>query len=68
MKVGDKVLVIDQRPYAVGVIEKVSDWSKVIGEPASGKCYFVRVQEWDMGTNGGRWLGQTSIREAVNES
>ena len=64
-KEGDMVLVIDQDPPAEGVVEKVSTWDKVvvykIAPLPKTPCYFVRVQSWDNGRNGGRWLDEGSL-------
>ena len=55
-EVGEKVKITNSD--CVGVIEKVSTWGKVnYGVISDSPCYFVRVQKWDMNTNGGRWLG-----------
>ena len=66
-KEGDRVIVILQTPHVEGVVEKVSTWDKVvvykIAPLPKTPCYFVRVQSWDNGTNGGRWLDETSLAE-----
>ena len=67
---GDKVYVMPG--YQEGVIEEVSTWQVVNGALSSDTpCYFVRVQEWDNDTNGGRrWvdeahLSRSKSRESV---
>jgi len=58
LKAGQKVKVGNQ----IGTIEKVSTWLIVNGPPSEETpCYFVRVPEWDMNSNGGRWIGPSSI-------
>jgi len=53
-KVGDKVLVTDQRPPAEGKVVEVSTWHEVIGPPAKGSAYKVECDTWH---GGGRWIG-----------
>lgn len=55
-QIGQEVIVGNQ----VGVIEDVSFF-----DPVRPK-YFVRVQAWDEGTNGGRWLGESSLKDKEN--
>lgn len=55
-QIGQEVIVGNQ----VGVIEDVSYF-----DPVRPK-YFVRVQAWDEGTNGGRWLGESSLKDKEN--
>jgi hypothetical protein len=62
LEVGQKVKVIDQRPPAVGIVEEVSTWRVVLGEPNNDDtCYYIYCDEW-RGT--GRWLGACFV-EAV---
>lgn len=48
-----------------GVIAEVSTWGKVLKSPYPDNrpAYFVRVPEWDNGTNGGRWLHETDLKK-----
>ena len=57
-QIGQEVVVEVGNP--VGVNEDVSYFD--LKRPK----YFVRVQEWDNGTNGGRWLGETSLKDKEN--
>lgn len=53
--------VIAEAGNQVGVIEQIK-----ISDVTGRTLYFVRVQEWDNGTNGGRWLGETSLKDKEN--
>lgn len=41
-----------------GIIADISTWGKIlkIDNRDQRPAYFVRVKEWDNGTNGGRWF------------
>lgn len=54
-QIGQEVIVVAGNQ--LGVIEDVSYFD------SARPKYFVRVQEWDEGTNGGRWLGETSLKD-----
>lgn len=55
-QIGQEVIVVTGNQLGIVESTKVSD---VTGRT----LYFVRVQEWDEGTNGGRWLGESSLKD-----
>ena len=62
---GQKVFVTDGKPEDEGVIDQVSTWHEQLGKlHPETPAYFVRVQAWDHGTNGGRWIGPGGLRAA----
>ena len=62
--IGQKVLVTDGLPHREGVVDKVSTWHKEMGWlNVETPCYFIRVPEWDNGTNGGRWIDECCVKE-----
>ena len=64
--IGQKVLVTDGLPHREGVVDKVSTWHKEMGWlNVETPCYFIRVPEWDNGTNG--WaVDRSYIRQGDN--
>lgn len=64
LKKGQKVVV--KIGKCKGVIAEISTWEKVLNStyPNSTSAYFVRVPEWDNGTNGGRWLHETDLEKS----
>ena len=62
-EVGQEVLVVDQKPSAEGLIEKVSTWRKVLGLGNDDPCYYVRCEEW-RGT--ARWISGIFVKESAN--
>ena len=57
-QIGQEIIV--KAGNQVGVIEDVGYFD------SKRPKYFVRVQEWDEGTNGGRWLGESSLKDKEN--
>ncbi len=68
--IGQKVLVTDGLPHREGIIDKVSTWQVEMGWPTrtNTPCYFIRVPEWDNGTNGGRWIDECFVKEISNDT
>ena len=59
-KVGQEVKVTDQRPPAIGVVEKISTWHEVSGGLGSnGVCYRICCPDWQ-GT--ARWIGACFVK------
>jgi hypothetical protein len=54
-QIGQEVIVVVGNK--LGVIEDVGYFD------STRTKYFVCVQEWDEGTNGGRWLGESSLKD-----
>lgn len=57
-RIGQEVIVAAGN--ALGVIEDASYFD------SDRPKYFVRVQAWDENTNGGRWLGESSLKDKEN--
>lgn len=62
-KVGQEVMVTDQRPPAKGIVEEVSTWREVLrlGDD-DDPCYYIRCGEWQ-GT--ARWIGGIFVKPEV---
>ena len=61
-EIGQRVRVIDQKTPVTGVVEKVSDWEAVVGYGQTGRCYYVRCEEWRTP----QWIDEGFV-EAVND-
>ena len=57
--IGQEVIV--EAGNESGIIEQTK-----VSDITGGTLYFVRVQAWDEGTNGGRWLGESSLKDKEN--
>lgn len=57
-EIGDKVLVKDTNQHGVVCdVKPINSLLKYEHTSDDHPMYFVRVPEWDNGTNGGRWIG-----------
>lgn len=59
-KEGDEVIV--KIGKCKGKIKEISTWGKVNKHDSQEPAYYVRVPEWDNGTNGGRWLFASDLQ------
>ena len=55
-QIGQEVIV--EVGSELGVVESIK-----VSDVTGRTLYFVRVQAWDEGTNGGRWLGESSLKD-----
>ena len=61
-EVGQKVKVTDQRPPAIGIVEKISTWRELHGEiHPKNTCYYIRCPCWQ-GT--ARWISALFVEAA----
>ena len=59
-KVGDEVLVVDQKPAVIGVVKQCSTWRKVNNTPNDGVCYFIKSESWQAA---GSWIAESHLIE-----
>ena len=63
-KIGQKVLVIYQRPPVEATILQKDTWGRINGTGSTDICYEVGCPEWIPRE---RWLGEGSLKELPTE-